>query len=109
MDAAENIASMTGIATESIDADSHGVTAMQLVRRSTGESFEHKTDGVFVQIGLVPNSDFINATLELSSYGEVLVDERCATNVPGIFACGDVTNVPYKQIIVAMGEGARLD
>ena len=60
-----------------------------------------------MQIGLVPNTDFLKGTLELSRYGEVIVDERCATSVPGIFAAGDATTVPYKQIVIAAGEGAK--
>ena len=64
-------------------------------------------DGVFVQIGLVPNSQFVEGTVELSKFGEIVVNEKCETSVPGIYACGDVTTVPYKQIIVSMGEGAK--
>jgi alkyl hydroperoxide reductase subunit F len=107
LEATANVSSMTGIATESIEADDSGVTAMNLVRRASSEKFRHSTDGVFVQIGLVPNSAFVRDVIALSKYGEVLVNDRCETNVPGIFACGDVTDVPYKQIIIAMGEGAK--
>lgn len=105
--AAANVSLMKGIATEAIEADASGVTGMRLVRREDKESIAHKTDGVFVQIGLVPNSAFLKGTVELSKYGEVLINDRCETNLPGIYACGDVTNVPYKQIIIAMGEGAK--
>lgn len=107
LEAAGNTSIHTGVATRSINAASGRVTGMTLVRRSTNEAFEHKTDGVFVQIGLVPNSAFVKDVVETTRYGEVVVDSRCATNIPGIFACGDVTNVPYKQIIIAMGEGAK--
>ena len=62
---------------------------------------------LFVQIGLVPNTEFLKGTIELSRFGEVLVDERCATSAPGIFAAGDATTVPYKQIVIAAGEGAK--
>ena len=68
---------------------------------------EQTLDGVFVQIGLVPNSDFLKGTVDLSQYGEVIVNERCETSADGVFACGDVTTVPYKQIVIAMGEGAK--
>ena len=63
--------------------------------------------GVFIQIGLIPNSDFLNDLVERSPYGEIIIDEKCKTSEPGIYACGDVTTVPYKQIVVAMGEGAK--
>jgi alkyl hydroperoxide reductase subunit F len=63
--------------------------------------------GVFVQIGLVPNTEFLKGTVELSKFGEIIIDAKCHTSVPGIFAAGDVTTVPYKQIIIATGEGAK--
>jgi alkyl hydroperoxide reductase subunit F len=102
-----NVMAMTGIATESIVADDNGVNGMNLLVRATGEKKFHATDGVFVQIGLVPNSKFVKEYLETNKFGEILVNSRCETNVEGVFACGDVTNVPYKQIIIAMGEGAK--
>jgi alkyl hydroperoxide reductase subunit F len=60
-----------------------------------------------VQIGLLPNTDFIKGTVELSKRGEIEIDARGQTSVPGVFAAGDVTTVPYKQIIIAMGEGSK--
>jgi alkyl hydroperoxide reductase subunit F len=60
-----------------------------------------------VQIGLVPNTEWLKGTLELSKYGEILIDAKCATSLPGVYAAGDVTTVPYKQIIIAAGEGAK--
>jgi alkyl hydroperoxide reductase subunit F len=63
--------------------------------------------GVFVQIGLVPNTEWLRGTVELSKYGEIIIDDRCATSVPGVYAAGDVTTVPYKQIIIASGEGSK--
>ncbi|HSI49325.1 MAG TPA: alkyl hydroperoxide reductase subunit F [Ideonella sp.] len=70
---------------------------------------EHKLDlaGVFVQIGLVPNTEFLKGTLELSKFGEIIIDAKCHTSLPGVFAAGDVTTVPYKQIIIAAGEGSK--
>ena len=62
---------------------------------------------MFVQIGLVPNSQFVKDLVEVTTYGEIVIDEKGQTSVPGVFACGDVTTVPYKQIIVSMGEGAK--
>ncbi len=60
-----------------------------------------------MQIGLLPNTDWLKGTLALSRFGEIEIDARCQTSVPGIFAAGDVTTVPYKQIVIAMGEGAK--
>ena len=62
--------------------------------------------GIFVQIGLLPNTDWLKGTVELSKRGEIIVDARGQTSVPGVFAAGDCTTVPYKQIIIAMGAGA---
>jgi NADH-dependent peroxiredoxin subunit F len=67
----------------------------------------HRTGGVFVQIGLLPNTDWLADTVERSRYGEIVVDPKGRTSVPGIFAAGDATTVPYKQIIIAMGEGSK--
>ena len=64
-------------------------------------------EGIFVQIGLLPNSEWLKGTLDLSPRGEIIVDAKGETSVPGVFAAGDCTTVPYKQIIIAMGEGAK--
>jgi len=63
-------------------------------------------EGIFVQIGLLPNTDWLKGTVELSRFGEVVVDAKGHTSVPGVFAAGDCTTVPYKQIIIAAGAGA---
>jgi alkyl hydroperoxide reductase subunit F len=60
-----------------------------------------------VQIGLVPNTEFLKGAVELSRYGEILIDARGATNLPGVFAAGDATTVPFKQIVIAAGDGAK--
>ena len=75
--------------------------------RATGEDKRVDLEGVFVQIGLVPNTEWLKGTLELSRHGEIIVDDRGATSLPGVFAAGDVTTVPFKQIIIAAGDGAR--
>jgi len=75
--------------------------------RKTNAEHRLELEGIFVQIGLLPNTDFLRGTLELSRFGEVIVDAKGQTSVPGIFAAGDCTTVPYKQIIIAMGEGAK--
>ena len=75
--------------------------------RASGAEQRVALEGVFVQIGLLPNTDWLQGSVALSKYGEIEVDSRGQTSVPGVFAAGDVTTVPYKQIIIAMGEGAK--
>ncbi|MHB1373893.1 MAG: alkyl hydroperoxide reductase subunit F [Thauera sp.] len=75
--------------------------------RVSGTEHRVELEGIFVQIGLLPNTDFLKGTVELSRFGEVIVDAKGHTSVPGIFAAGDCTTVPYKQIIIAMGEGSK--
>ena len=64
-------------------------------------------EGVFVQIGLVPNTEWLKGTVELSKFGEIMVDSHGRTNIPGVFAAGDCTTVPYKQIVIAAGDGSK--
>ena len=75
--------------------------------RKTDATRRLELEGIFVQIGLLPNTDFLKGTLELTRFGEVIVDARTQTSVPGVFAAGDCTTVPYKQIVIAMGEGSK--
>jgi len=75
--------------------------------RASGEEHKVELEGVFVQIGLVPNTDWLKGTVELSKHGEIVVDNKGQTSVPGVFAAGDATTTPYKQIIIAAGEGAK--
>lgn len=82
------------------------VNGLTYIDRATNEQHHFDVDGVFVQIGLVPNTDFIGNTVERNRFGEIIVDTKGATNVPGIFAAGDCTNSPFKQIIISMGSGA---
>ncbi|MBB6445461.1 alkyl hydroperoxide reductase subunit F [Bacillus benzoevorans] len=81
------------------------VNGITYVNRETGEEHHVELAGVFVQIGLVPNTDWLEGTLELTR-GEIVVDSRGTTSIPGVFAAGDCTNSPYKQIIISMGSGA---
>ena len=83
------------------------VTALSYKDRSTGDLHRVELEGVFVQIGLLPNTDWLRGTVALSSRGEIEVDARGQTSLPGVFAAGDATTVPYKQIIIAMGEGSK--
>jgi alkyl hydroperoxide reductase subunit F len=75
--------------------------------RATGELKKVELEGVFIQIGLVPNTDWLKGVVELTKHGEIVVDARGQTSVPGVFAAGDVTTVPFKQIIIAAGDGAK--
>ncbi|MDE2605810.1 MAG: alkyl hydroperoxide reductase subunit F [Burkholderiales bacterium] len=75
--------------------------------RATGEEKRVDLEGVFVQIGLVPNTEWLKGAVELSRFGEIIVDARGRTSLPGVFAAGDCTAVPYKQIIIAAGDGAK--
>ena len=83
------------------------VNGITYVERDTQQEQHLALDGVFVQIGLVPNTDWIGDNLERTRFGEIVVDGHGATDMPGVFAAGDCTNVPYKQIIISMGSGAN--
>ncbi|MBT5228777.1 MAG: alkyl hydroperoxide reductase subunit F [Methylococcales bacterium] len=103
----DNITVHTNVATQQIIAADGKVTAIEYQNRETEEVKQLPLAGIFVQIGLLPNNGFLKEVVDLSPYGEVLINERCETNVTGIYACGDVTTVPYKQIVIAMGEGSK--
>jgi len=92
--------------TEIVGSD-RNVTELRYEDRKTGENRSVPVEGVFVQIGLFPNTEWLKGTVELSRFGEIIVDDHGRTSVPGVFAAGDVTTVPYKQIIIATGEGAK--
>ena len=83
------------------------VNGLTYTDRATGASRHVELAGVFVQIGLVPNTDWLKDTVSLSKYGEIEVDNHNMTSMPGVFAAGDVTTIPYKQIVIAVGDGAR--
>lgn len=102
-----NIEIITSTQTTRVVGDGEKVTALQLKNRQTGEEHNLSLDGVFVQIGLSANSKPFADELEMTRIGEILIDAHCRTNVPGVYAAGDVSSVPFKQIIIAMGEGAK--
>ena len=102
-----NITVVTQALTTDVVGDGEKVTGIVYRDRATGEAHRVELDGIFVQIGLLPNTDWLKGTVALSSRGEVEVDSRGQTSIPGVFAAGDCTTVPYKQIIIAMGEGAK--
>lgn len=103
----DNIRVLTGVATQSISAENGKVNALNYQERASGAEHSLPLAGVFVQIGLVPNSDFVDSRIGKTRFGEIEINAKGETNVPGVFACGDVTTVPYKQIVIAMGEGAK--
>ncbi|PIQ42092.1 MAG: alkyl hydroperoxide reductase subunit F [Thalassolituus sp. CG17_big_fil_post_rev_8_21_14_2_50_53_8] len=92
--------------TTEVIGDGERVTAIKYQDRNTGESHVIELAGIFVQIGLVPNTEFLKGTVDLTERGEIIIDGHGQTNVPGVFAAGDCTNVAYKQIIISMGAGA---
>jgi alkyl hydroperoxide reductase subunit F len=102
-----NVTVHTNAQTTEITGDGQKVNGLVFKDRATGTEHRVELAGVFVQIGLVPNTEFLKGTLELSKYGEIIVDARGATNQPGVFAAGDATTVPFKQIIIAAGDGAK--
>nr|WP_294839555.1 alkyl hydroperoxide reductase subunit F [uncultured Methylotenera sp.] len=102
-----NVTIITSAQTTEVTGDGSKMNGLTYTDRVTGESKHLALDGVFVQIGLVPNSDWLKGSVNLSKYGEVEVNHHNATSLPGVFAAGDVTTTPYKQIIIAMGEGAK--
>jgi len=102
-----NVTVITSAQTTEVVGDGQKVTALDYKDRHSGAVHTIELAGVFVQIGLVPNTDWLKGTVKLSPRGEIEVDARGQTSVPGVFAAGDCTIVPYKQIVIAMGEGAK--
>ncbi|MDE2456385.1 MAG: FAD-dependent oxidoreductase, partial [Burkholderiales bacterium] len=102
-----NVEVVTGAQTTEIRGDGNKVEALVWRERAGGAERHIELAGVFVQIGLVPNTEWLRGTLELTQHGEIVVDAKGATSRPGVFAAGDATTVPYKQIIVAAGEGSK--
>lgn len=102
-----NVKVITNAQTLSVKGQDGKVQAMEYRDRISGDEHELAVDGIFVQIGLKPNSSVFSDLVEVNRFGEIVVDAHCRTNVTGVYAAGDVTTVPYKQIVVAMGEGAK--
>ena len=102
----QNVDVFTNAQTTEITGDQK-VNGLVYKDRATGELKKVELEGVFIQIGLVPNTDWLKGVVELTKHGEIVVDARGQTSVPGVFAAGDVTTVPFKQIIIAAGDGAK--
>lgn len=101
-----NVTIIKNAQTTEVLGDGSKVTGLSYKDRISGETKHVDLEGIFVQIGLLPNTDWLKGTLELNKMGEIVIDAKGQTSVPGVFAAGDCTNVPYKQIIVAAGAGA---
>jgi alkyl hydroperoxide reductase subunit F len=102
-----NVTVITSALTSEVKGDGQKVTGLVYKDRDSGEFNTVELEGIFVQIGLLPNTDWLKGTVELTPRGEIIVDARGETSLPGVFAAGDVTTVPYKQIVIAVGEGAK--
>jgi alkyl hydroperoxide reductase subunit F len=103
----DNIRIITSAQTTEVTSANGKVDGLNYIDRESGESHRVELAGVFVQIGLVPNSQFVADVVSTTKHGEIIIDERCHTSESGIYACGDVTTVPFKQIVIAMGEGSK--
>jgi alkyl hydroperoxide reductase subunit F len=101
-----NVTVITSALTTEVIGDGAKVTGLVYRSRVTDEEHREDLDGIFVQIGLLPNTEWLRGTLELSARGEIIVDDRGQTSLSGVFAAGDCTTVPYKQIVIALGAGA---
>jgi alkyl hydroperoxide reductase subunit F len=101
-----NVDVIVGALSTEVLGDGQRVSALVYRDRTTDQMHTLELEGIFVQIGLLPNTEWLKGTLKLSSRGEIVIDDRGQTSLPGVFAAGDATTVPYKQIVIAMGAGA---
>jgi alkyl hydroperoxide reductase subunit F len=102
-----NVTVHTNAQTTEITGADGKVNGLKYKDRATGVEHLVELEGVFVQIGLVPNTEWLKGTIELSKFGEIIVDAKGHTNASGVFAAGDCTTVPFKQIVIAAGEGSK--
>ena len=103
----KNVEIITSGQTTEITGENGKVNGLNYTDRNSGEQHHISLEGVFVQIGLVPNTEWLKGDIELSQHGEIIVNDRNETSIPGVFAAGDATTVPYKQIVISMGEGSK--
>jgi alkyl hydroperoxide reductase subunit F len=102
-----NVDVIVSAQTTEVLGDGRKVTGLVWLDRTARASHTLTLDGVFVQIGLLPNTEWLKGTLDLTPRGEIVIDERGQTSLHGVFAAGDATTVPYKQIVIAMSEGSK--
>ncbi len=103
----KNVEILTSAQTTEVVGENGKVSGLNYKDRDSGEEHHVTLEGVFVQIGLIPNTEWLKGDIELSQHGEIIVDARGETSIPGVFAAGDATTVPYKQIVISMGEGSK--
>jgi alkyl hydroperoxide reductase subunit F len=103
----DNVTIHTNAAASKVLDNGDKVSGIEFTDRTSNETHTVSADGIFVQIGLVPNSAPFAELIETNKFGEIVIDGHCRTGVKGVYAAGDITTVPYKQIIIAMGEGAK--
>src|SRR5690554_2459241 len=103
----DNVKIITSGQTTEVVGENGRVSGLNYTDRTTGEAHHIELEGIFVQIGLVPNTEWLKGDIELSQHGEIIVNDRNETSIPGVFAAGDATTMPYKQIVISMGEGAK--
>lgn len=103
----KNVEILTSAQTTEVVGENGKVSGISYKDRDSGEEHHVALEGVFVQIGLIPNTEWLKGDIELSQHGEIIVDARGETSIPGVFAAGDATTVPYKQIVISMGEGSK--
>jgi NADH-dependent peroxiredoxin subunit F len=103
----DNVTVLTSAETTEIHGDGQRVTGLSYRDRGSGRLQRVALEGVFVQIGLAPTTEWLEGAVALSARREIEVGARGETSTPGVFAAGDVTSVPYKQIVIALGEGAK--
>ena len=103
----DNVKIITSGQTTEVVGENGRVSGLNYTDRTTGEAHHIELEGIFVQIGLVPNTEWLKGDIELSQHGEIVINERGETSIPGVFAAGDATTVPYKQIVISMGEGSK--
>ena len=101
-----NVAILLNAQTTEVLGDGQKVNGLVYTDRVSGNTHTVELEGIFVQIGLLPNTEWLKGTVELSVRGEIVINDRGETSVPGVFAAGDATTVPYKQIVIAMGAGS---
>ncbi|WP_119717417.1 alkyl hydroperoxide reductase subunit F [Cognatilysobacter tabacisoli] len=101
-----NVTVLTSAQTTEVLGDGHKVNGLVYRDRTSGDTHTVALEGIFVQIGLLPNTEWLKGAVELSNRGEILIDDRGQTSAPGVFAAGDATTVPFKQIVIAMGAGS---
>jgi alkyl hydroperoxide reductase subunit F len=108
LDSLSNVTVITRVQVTEVSGDGEKVNGLIYVDRASGETRRLDLEGVFMQIGLLPNTDWLKGSeVRLNARGEIEIDSRGQTSMPGVFAAGDCTTVPYKQIVIAMGEGAK--